>query len=282
VSFPDDAAAIPFNTLSMVAGSHFNLHPRVGLVLAALAALAGCDAKLNVGEWCEQEASAPPDAGDGVVIPWSTGFEDRFCDYTLLAGYCYSDPHASFAIVTSPVHSGRYAAAFSVNASDLNALQSRCVRQGVLPTAAYYGAWYYVPALASAAGNWNLWFFQGGDAAGAPLHPLWNVTLVNRSNGDLGLIAYTPLNGKVYPATPATSIPVDTWFHIEFFLKRARDTTGEVALYQDGVLLFDITGLITDDSSFGQWYVGNLVGSLALTPPASTLYVDDISISATQ
>ena len=111
------------------------------------------------------------------------------------------------------------------------------------------------------------------------LHNLWNVTLVNGSNGDPELIAYSPLNGQ-YPLNPTTPIPIGSWFHIEFFLKRAADATGEVALYQDGALLFDVTNLITDDSSFGQWYVGNLADHLA--PPDSTLYVDDVSISATR
>jgi hypothetical protein len=43
--------------------------------------------------------------------------------------------------------------------------------------------------------------------------------------------------------------------------------------------LFDLTNILTDDSSVGQWYVGNL--ATGLTPPASTLYVDDVTIRAT-
>ncbi len=258
-----------------------------GLTVTLLGASAGCEPKLNVGEWCVPDASTPADAsttsdaGDAIAIPWSTGFENRFCDYMQVNTFCYSDPDASFTIVTAPVHSGRYAAAFTVHAGDSNARQSRCVRQGVLPAAAYYSAWYYVPTLASTTGNWNLWFFQGGDATGAQLHALWNVTLINRSNGDLGLIVYTPLSGgKIYPAAVVTSIPIGAWFQIEFFLKRAADATGEVALYQDGALLLDATNLVTDDSSFGQWYVGNLADNL--TPSDSTLYVDDVSIRATK
>jgi hypothetical protein len=63
-------------------------------------------------------------------------------------------------------------------------------------------------------------------------------------------------------------------------LKRAADATGEVALYQDGELLIQATDLITDDSSWGQWYVGNL--AQGLTPPDSTLYVDDVTLRAAE
>ena len=66
---------------------------------------------------------------------------------------------------------------------------------------------------------------------------------------------------------------------MQFYLVRAADPTGEVALYQDGELLLDQTNILTDDSSVGQWYVGNL--ATGLTPSESTLYVDDVSIRAT-
>jgi hypothetical protein len=249
-----------------------------------LGGLSACQPKLDAGDWtcpAAQDATAPAAVSDPVAIPWSTSFEQRFCDYSQSAGFCYGDSEASYSIVTTPVHSGRYAAAFSVNADDPGARQARCVRQGTLPTAAYYGAWYFIPALASVSGNWNLWFFQGGEDATSSLHGLWNVTLVNGSSGDLELIAYTPLgNGAIYRAAAPSPIPIGSWFHIQFFLKRARDASGQITLYQDDALLFDETNLVTDDSSFGQWYVGNL--SDGLTPPDSTLYVDDVSISATR
>ena len=51
-----------------------------------------------------------------------------------------------------------------------------------------------------------------------------------------------------------------------------------MALYQDGALLLEVTGIVTDDTDVAQWYVGNL--AKALTPPDSTLYVDDVTIRA--
>ncbi|HEX6242688.1 MAG TPA: heparin lyase I family protein, partial [Polyangiales bacterium] len=75
-------------------------------------------------------------------------------------------------------------------------------------------------------------------------------------------------------------VPINTWFQLEFHLKRAADASGEVALYQDGQRLIEEKNLITDDSSWGQWYVGNF--ATALTPADFTLYVDDVTISATR
>jgi hypothetical protein len=81
---------------------------------------------------------------------------------------------------------------------------------------------------------------------------------------------------RVPPNRP--EIPIGAWFHLEFQLRRAADASGEIALYQDGELLLALTALATDDSEWGQWYVGSYANSL--TPPEATVYVDDISIQA--
>lgn len=253
-------------------------------LLGALLALSGCQPELVAGEWvCTERGAEPtptPLQTDPVAVPWSTSFETRFCDYTELAGFCYQAGNASFELVTSPVHSGRYAAAFTVNTEgDVERQQARCVRQGTLPTAAHYGAWYYIPESAETDGKvWNLLHFQGGADETERLHNLWDVSIVNGEGGALELVVYSPLARlALRPETP-TPIPIGSWFHIEFFLRRAMDNTGEVALYQDGERLVSATDLLTDDSRFGQWYVGNY--SDGMSPPTSTVYVDDVSIRA--
>jgi len=248
-----------------------------------LLACAACQPKLIVGEFsCNGDSDAGiPNKNAPVAAPWSTSFEDKDCDYRLAAGFCYSDSAASFDLVTSPVHSGNYAMAFHVGGNDGgNDTQSRCVRQGVLPTAAYYGAWYYVPAFAINNGQvWNLFHFQGGDTT--PLAGLWDISLVNDKNqDDVELVVFNFLTGNTYPAE-RVPIPIGKWFHIELYLKRASDMTGEAALYQDGVQIFDATNVVSDNgASFQQWYVGNY--STGLTPPDSIVYVDDVTISETR
>jgi len=47
-------------------------------------------------------------------------------------------------------------------------------------------------------------------------------------------------------------------------------------VYQDGVVALRLTRLITDDTDWGQWYVGNYARTLV--PAKSTVYVDDVTI----
>jgi hypothetical protein len=265
---------------------------RVGSMsmLATLSVLGACSPQLSAGVWqCSDDggtsdggASSEPAATDPVVVPWSTGFEEGFCDYTKVAGYCYGDEE--YVLVTEPHHSGRFAAQFTVIGAKED--QTRCVRQGVLPESAYYGAWYFIPeALEDVRSAWNLWHFQGLDDGA---RDLWDVTLVKDSqSGDWELVVYDPVSpppNNTYRSAVHRPVPIGSWFHIELFLKRAADATGEIRLYQasdgqDRVLLFEKTGLRSDFSKYSQWYVGDWAADA--TPEDSSLFVDDISISAT-
>lgn len=268
----------------------------IGLSLITLQL--GCESKIVVASFqCRQTSSAAGSgpsgaAGSGTsgatgtevfdatgtnqafALPWSTGFEEGFCDYADGRGSCFSTGSSTFDVVTEPVRSGRFAAAFTVK----KAGQVRCIRQGPLPTAAYYGAWYYVPKSAENSGVWNLFHFQG-DNPSEEGH-LWDISLVNNERGDLRLVLFSYLTAMPdQSANPP--IPIGTWFHIEMYLRRAREATGEVAVYQDGTEILRLTDIITDNSSdWAQWYVGNLVE--ALEPPDSTLYVDDVTMRATR
>jgi hypothetical protein len=195
-------------------------------------------------------------------------------------GFCYAFGAASYTIVTSPVHSGRFAAAFQVDSappeSSAESGQARCVQQRVLADEAYYGAWYLVPSVQTNTGNWNLFHFQGG-TPGDRLHDLWDVSLVNDTSGNLKLavLDFLTSSGK----SAAMPIPIDSWFHLEFYLRRAADATGEVIVYQDNVEAIHFANVITDDSPWAQWYVGNL--ATALMPSESIIFVDDVEISNT-
>ena len=208
-------------------------------------------------------------------MPWATGFENGFCDYEQAGGFFEGE--GEHRTVTSPApRSGLFSAEFTVH-TDTDQNQARCVRQGVLPQEAYYGAWYYVTTLATVVDGslWNLFHFKGGDVS---TKGLWDISLINTESGELELIVFDFLGGVVRKQSRAVpiTIPIRTWFHIQFYLKRAADATGTIRLYQDNQLLVQATGIITDNSTWGQWYVGNI--GEALTPPDSTLYVDDVTI----
>ena len=262
---------------------------RTTLALAGIFCLGACKQPLLVGQYrCPgsgMDGGSPPSRFDPISVPWSAGFENQFCDYpgSEEPGWCYGFQPASFRVVSSPVHTGQFAAEFTVlTGTDGGAQpQARCSRQGVFPAEAYYGAWYLVPeirTLATDTDNWNLFHFQGGNSDATSIHYLWDVSLVNGSTGDLNLRVVVGQDPTKHP-TSTKSVPIGKWFHIVFYWKRAKDTSGEVSLYQDGERVVDLTNLVTDDSDWDQWYVGNL--ATALQPPQSTVYVDDITIRAT-
>ena len=209
-------------------------------------------------------------------VPWSTGFEGAPGDtWAPNDPDCYATGGATFRIVTTPVHNGQHAAAFSVDSSLGSPSQTRCIEQGVLPPAAYYGAWYYVPAFATNTGNWNLLHFQGGDVADGTLaHGLWDVSLMSAPDGTLHAQVFDFLRMRVVQTT--STVPVGAWVHFEVYLVRSSGNAGEFTLRQDGQVVLDLTGLSTDDSAWGQWFVGNF--ATALSPSASTVYVDDVTI----
>jgi hypothetical protein len=252
----------------------------IGVLAASTAA---CEPTVIVGaRVCRQsptpEGGATPNPDSGVDLPWSTGFEDGFCGYAAPMGFCYGAGSSAYALVTAPVHSGRYAAAFSVVADSDAGSQVRCVQQGIFPQAAYYGAWYYVPAPAVNTGLWNLFHFQGGPP-NQRLHGLWDVSLVNEGDaGALRISFFDFLSGTSPDASAAPPIPIAQWFHLEVYFKRAKDATGELSVWQDDRQVLSLGGLATDDTDWGQWYVGNL--ATALAPTGSTVYIDDVSIRA--
>jgi hypothetical protein len=249
-------------------------------LLATLVLVTACEPELVVGAWsCNpNDAALAMDSSasetQSMEVPWSTGFESEFCDFERAGGFCYAAPLAEYKTVTSPVHSGRYAAAFRVRGDGGDAFQTRCVRKGVLPTAAYYGAWYFIPESASNSALWNLVHVRGNDAGAQ--HGLWDISLMNRNDGSLEVVVFDHLRSMVRKPANAAPIPIGAWFHLELYLRRAADATGEVALYQDGLKVLEATRLITDDTSRGQWYVGNL--ATGLTPAESIVYVDDITL----
>lgn len=255
--------------------------------LMCLVAVSGCEPPLVVGELdldeCSHQAGAPALNDNGVFndgplpAPWQTSFEDGFCGYKHQAGFCYTDAHSEYRLVTSPVHTGPFAAAFDFHPTDRpGERQARCVREGVLADEAYYGAWYFVPSSLSEARTWNLFHFQGGPP-GELLHSLWDVSM-DDSSGALAVFVLDSINGDRYEAMAPVPIPRNRWFRLEFYLKRSAEATGEIALFQDDTELLRRADLITDDSPFGQWYVGNWTNSLTGANSTTTVYVDDVTV----
>lgn len=257
------------------------------LRLVSLLGLTACSDRLVVGELrCEPSEGGAPEAGTvnpgPLPAPWETSFEDGFCGYRRDAGFCYQDPISEVRLVTSPTRTGEFAALFDLGVdgnSDRNH-QARCVREGIFPEAATYGAWYYIPEGSSDPNNWNLFHFQAAKL-GERLLGTWDVNVRQDDDGQLSLYVANYVANTMPPTSyvqedDVVPLPTDRWFHIEFYLKRSAEELGEIALFQDGQELLRVSDIVTDDSSFTQWYVGNF--TISITPPRSTLYVDDVTI----
>jgi hypothetical protein len=251
------------------------------LAALSLCGLLACKPGLVVGEFTcpadSAEAGTLPGGTDPITIPWETGFENGPCDYKQVAGFCYSFPPVVFRVVDTPVHNGRYAAEISVvtGTDGGSEPQGRCVRQGGLPAEAYYGAWFLLPKPATNTGLWNLFHFRSNGSNPG----LWDVHLnsVDCTAGELCLELYSRFLSSTERFSPP--VPIGRWFHVVLYLKRAKDASGAVALYLDEQKVLEFTNLITDDTDWGQWYVGSLASSLQ--PPEATVYVDDVSIRST-
>lgn len=267
-------------------------------VLFIAAMLLGCDAKMVMATWsCPQNgktsfygtasesmASAAGAGGAGAIavpfeLPWNAGFENDFCEWEGSGAFCMTPGHPIKRVVMDPVHSGDFAAEYTVDSAKANkSFQSRCVRRGMFPAAAFYGAWYFIPKLPNQFRLWNLFHFQGGDAQDQNYHDLWDVSIVKRDDGSLRLAFYDFGRSTLPDQSNAPSIPIGAWFHIQLYVKRAADDTGEFVLFQDEISILQLSGVVTDDTMLGQWYVGNYAEEM--DPVQSTVYVDDVSISA--
>jgi hypothetical protein len=249
-------------------------------------ALGACSPTAVIGtRFCETapavEGGPVPDPTLSISLPWSTGFEDGLCGYAAPMGFCYGAGSGTYSVVTSPVHSGRYAAAFHVYSQADGGSQVRCVLQGVLPASAYYGAWYFIPVPPEINGVWNLFHFMSGLPEGGT-RPFWDVSLSGAIDAGIRANLVDFMSGGTIEAGTVPPIPIGQWFHIEVYFRHAKDNTGELSLFQDGVEVetIHLDGAQADDSVWAQWYVGNWVS--ALQPPASTVYVDDITVSASR
>jgi hypothetical protein len=251
-----------------------------------LALLSACNSdKLLATYECKQWPGASgADAGDWrtwLEPPWSTSFEDNFCGYSEARGFCYTRGNnnaAKYELVESPVHTGHYAAAYTVQADGTDSTsQSRCFLGGDLPSQAYYSAWFYLPKQAKIVdnSNWNLVHFEGGDTPARHFNT-WDISLETASDGGLRLKVVDSIRDSAIPdLAERPNVPIGKWFRISMFLKRATDATGIVRVSQDNLEILNAT-TITDAYPYNEWYVGNLAEHL--DPPGYTLFVDDVSV----
>lgn len=151
-------------------------------------------------------------------------------------------------------------------------------RNGPLPAGGVYAsAWYYLPAALRPTSYW--WFvlyrsrhppYEFGD-----FRDEIRLSFTTRADGSMGSELITEEHGTLQPSVDR-EIPIGRWFHVETYLHATDGTDGVFDAWQDGELLFHVTGKMME-TTWAEWMIGGVVDGLQTS--ASQLYIDDAVIS---
>ncbi len=189
-------------------------------------------------------------------------------------------------------HTGQWSAKMTINTS-AGSSGTRLFRWGEPRTYddLYYSNWFYFPQkfTYSQWSNYVQWKSKHVVNGVTATDPILYLVATNRSNGNMhfvvhwwnGLTIEGPHPGefgfRVYEQN-LKDIPVGQWFHIEARYVCAADFTGRLTVWQDGVQLFDLTGIRTRYADGDcQWSVNDY--GAGITPNPAVIYVDDAVIS---
>lgn len=142
----------------------------------------------------------------------------------------------------------------------------------------YYSAWYYFPQHYDAPNWWNVWQWKSKTPSRNDAH--FELSVGNRPDGSMYLYLYHWVLRQSFGQSIA-NIPVGRWVQIEAYHRCAADNSGHVTIWQDGELLFDVSGLPTRYSDGDcQWSVNNY--SDYVEPNPAVVYIDDAAIGLTR
>jgi hypothetical protein len=210
----------------------------------------------------------------GDTTDWERGGSELGATYTTQGG--------ELAVVTGPARSGRHALRSTLSTpSTAMASQAAALRQGTLPQEAYYSAWFFLPSPASLLtdGYWVFlkWRGRTNPNDDTSLVDLWDLDLERLADGQMSTYFYHHSTGRLPPLPNHPTVPIGRWFQIEAFFRAASDGGGQITIWQDGALIFDVRGTPTAPSSWILWSVGS-IGQL-LQPANPVLYLDDAAIT---
>lgn len=141
--------------------------------------------------------------------------------------------------------------------------------------ALHYSVWFYFPRqYSSRAGWWNI--LQWKSNAGNGTDPFFVIDVLDRDGASF-LSMYDWQNGIRYQPLSQKDVPVGRWFRVDAYYV-CDASRGEVVVWQDGVLLFDVRNVGTRYAGGDcQWSVNSYSGDV--DPDPAVIYVDDAVIS---
>ncbi len=202
---------------------------------------------------------------------WSdfeTGDTSDFTDN----GVTWENAGGELSVVTSPTRSGGHALRARVVAAGGDQSAAMVVVENT-PEEAYYSAWFYAPEVPKPSYYW-VFFKVGGPENGAFQPDVWGFDLDPAGPDSLSMRAYSATDDT--GLLEDVEIAVDTWFHVEGYLRASAADDGVVKLWLDGRLVFEFEGRM-DPSQGLNWTIGG--GSEQLESGAASLIIDDAAIS---
>jgi hypothetical protein len=268
------------------------LPAKVLLFILVVTLLSGCGARAGAQRRNSVSAKSLPEISVSGPVQWQADFESGdLLQWRVGSG---ANSPAEFdsgkctrpenGVTTEQAHSGKYSMKLTIDTS----VQSGCRQfrwvESNRGEPLYYSAWFYFPQKAEAIEWWDIFQFkskvtQGGKSTS---EPFWFVEVVNNPRGDmqLGLVWKDAQVGpaREYFTQNIATLPVGQWVHIEVYLKQSEQMDGQIIVWQDGVELFNVTGVRTKHVGGEQsWSVNNYAEGVYPSP--ISIYIDDAAIS---
>ena len=210
-----------------------------------------------------------------------------------LSGWTGGTPNGGFTIpgqsrvevVKGIARSGEYALHIQDDSPDSRDYPL-AARKGPLPVEVYCSAWYYLPEPLRPKKYWWFMLFRSRQPGANPdFRDEIALSFASRPDGSVGTRVHrrspmlppdsTELDESVAPELNLP-VPIAQWFQIEVFHRTGTDDSGQLTVWQDGQLTFDLVGR-NSQNNHAEWMVGGVVD--ALTTSASQLYIDDAAIA---
>jgi hypothetical protein len=237
------------------------LHVPRNLVLVASLGVAGC---------------APVTVGPDPDFVWWTDNESGDLSDWKRAGSTWESGGGSLAVVSAPVRSGRYAIRSTVAAQPAGTISGAVLVAENMPQEAYYSAWFLVPETVPASTYWTFFKLASRTVPADSTTGLdvWDFDLDPAPEGVKLRLYHHPPNG-VAPLV-AKTVSLGRWFQVEAHYRASTTDDGELLLWLDDTLLFEIHGP-TAPTSYVAWTIGGAAEDLA-SPEASVL-LDDAAVT---
>jgi hypothetical protein len=220
------------------------------------------------------------DHESGNLIEWRAGMNPNMpAEYD--SGLCI---RPAKGVTTEKARSGQYAMKLTI----YSIVKSGCRQfrwvESTSGQPLYYSAWFYFPQASYVTNWWNIFQFKSDVRRGGKniSQTFWFLRVTNNAKGEmqLGLVWKDGRVGRArqYYNQSLVTLPVKKWIHLEVYLKQSEQMDGQVIVWQDGVELFNVTGVSTKHvGGLQSWSVNNY--GAGVYPAPNSILIDEAVVS---